>query len=477
MRIYWAHPIKSSLKIFVFLSSIAAFTVIVGQGFQWRDHWAQIESRGKLIVAVRESEGIYWANGQEFVGFERDLIEELQNYLEIPIQVFAVRDIDDLYRALEVGAVDMAMPGTSTHSSHLVTSKAYTSTQVGLVYDKEMSDLPEQRRTGILDPIGHKDAVQLALTANDKLTPIYENGRLSAELFTLIEMQELEQAIVDERDFKLQQTIFPNLRFTPLDTELRPINILFNNSEDGTLKQRIDSTLTLFEDSGLLGQMHDRYFGQALEFDYVDNLTFETHLQARLPTYESIFQEYASLNGLDWRLLAAVAYQESHWRANAKSPTGVRGLMMITMSTAAEVGITNRLDPAQSTKAGAQYLSTLKSRVPARITEPDRTWFALASYNVGAGHLEDARKITELLGDDPDRWIDVRKHLPKLALKDYYPWTKYGYARGAEPVVYVANIRRFYEKLKKVYPLTGETIVPDRLDQLPDADVPVFPGQ
>jgi len=151
--------------------------------------------------------------------------------------------------------------------------------------------------------------------------------------------------------------------------------------------------------------------------------------------------------------------------------------MMVTLNTAAEVGITNRLDPAQSTKAGAQYLTSLKSRIPARIMEPDRTWFALASYNVGAGHLEDARKITELLGDDPDRWIDVRKHLPKLALKDYYPWTRHGYARGAEPVVYVANIRRFYEKLKKVYPMTGESVEPDRLDQLPDAEVPVFPGQ
>ena len=477
MRIYWANPIKSSLKIVIFLGIAVGLAVFIGQGFEWRDHWAQIESRGKLIIAVRESEGIYWASGQEFVGFERDLIEELQNYLEIPIQVFAVRDMDDLYRALEVGAVDMAMPGTSSRSNHLVRSKAYTSTQVGLVHDKEISELADQQRTGILDPIGHEEAVQLALATNPNIMPIYEHGRLSAELFTLIEMQALEQAIVDERDFKLQQTVFPNLRFTPIDEEMRSINILFNDNEDGTLKQRIDATLDLFEDSGLLGQMHDRYFGQALEFDYVDNLTFEKHLNARLPAYEETFKEYAGLNGLDWRLLAAVAYQESHWRANAKSPTGVRGLMMITLSTAAEVGITNRLDPVQSTKAGAQYLSTLKSRVPARITEPDRTWFALASYNVGAGHLEDARKITELLGDDPDRWIDVRKHLPKLALKDYYPWTKYGYARGAEPVVYVANIRRFYEKLKKVYPLTGESIEPDRLDQLPDANVPVFPGQ
>ena len=451
--------------------------IFIAQGFQWRNHWQQIESRGTLIIAVRESEGIYWASGQDFIGFEHDIITELESHLEIPIQVFAVRDIDDLYKALEVGAVDMALPGTSLGNIELPRSRPYFETQIGLVQPKNDDDTVETFRTGILDPLAHKDAIDIVLESLNQGSAVYEHGRLSAELFTLIEMNELEQVLVDERDFNLQQNVFPDLRFTPLNLPPRPISAIFRPNEDGTLSEKIDNTLALIEDSGLLFQIKDRYFGQALEFDYVDNLTFEKHLVARLPTYEQLFKEYAQQYGMDWRLLAAVAYQESHWRANAKSPTGVRGLMMITLNTAAEVGITNRLDPEQSTKAGAQYLTTLKGRVPARITEPDRTWFALASYNVGAGHLEDARKITELLGDDPDRWIDVRKHLPKLALKDYYPWTRHGYARGAEPVVYVANIRRFYEKLKKIYPETGEIIVPERLDQLPNANVPVFPGQ
>ncbi len=477
MRIYWANPFKNGIKILFSLLTIGFAIAFIGYGFEWRNHWEQVKSRDKLIVAVRESEGIYWASGQEITGFERDLIDELQAHLDIPIQVFAVRDLDDLYRALNVGAVDMAIPGTSVNDTDIFVSRPYTSTRIGLVSGKKSDDLIDQRRIGVLDPIAHEDALNQILKTSDSVTSVYEHGRLSAELFTLVEMGELDEALVDERDFRLQQTVFPDLRFIPLDLPQRSINILFNKNEDGTLREQVDETLAVFEDSGLLGQMLDRYFGQALEFDYVDNLTFEKHINARLPKYQDLFQKYAELNGMDWRLLAAVAYQESHWRADAKSPTGVRGLMMVTLNTAAEVGITNRLDPAQSTKAGAQYLTSLKSRIPARIMEPDRTWFALASYNVGAGHLEDARKITELLGDDPDRWIDVRKHLPKLALKDYYPWTRHGYARGAEPVVYVANIRRFYEKLKKVYPMTGESVEPDRLDQLPDAEVPVFPGQ
>jgi len=476
MRIFWVNPLRNSFKILVFLLAIIVVTTLVGYGFQWRNHWEQIESRGKLIVAVRESEGIFWANGQEFAGFEKDLINELERYLEIPIQVFAVRDLDDLYKALEVGAVDMAMPGTSLGNLEWPSSLPYYSTRIGLVQAKTDKENINNFRTGVLDPFAHKDATQHVLQSLHNGSAVYEHGRLSAELFTLVEMEELEQVLVDERDFKLQQSVFPNLRFTPLNIPERPISVLYNPNEDGTLLSKVDETLSLFKDSGLLGQIVDRYFGHALEFDYVDNLTFEKHMYGRLPKFEPLFRTYATKYAMDWRLLAAVAYQESHWRANAKSPTGVRGLMMVTLTTAKEVGITNRLDPEQSTKAGAQYLTSLKSRISAKITEPDRSWFALASYNVGSGHVEDARKITELLGDDPNRWIDVRKHLPKLALKDYYPWTRYGYARGAEPVVYVANIRRFYNRLKKEYPEMGEAIEPERLDQLPNVDVPVFPG-
>jgi membrane-bound lytic murein transglycosylase F len=479
MRFYWLSPFRNGLKILVLMLIVSAIGVFIAQGVQWRNHLQRIESRGKLIVAVRESEGIFWANGQEFTGFEKDLIDELERELDMPIQIFAVRDLDDLYGALAAGAVDMALSGTSFGKHNVQTSRPYAMTRIGLVHPKtrNIADNPdlESVRTGLLDPLGHQDATQL-IDNPPQASAVYDAGRISAELFTLLEMQDLEQVLVDERDFKLQHSVFPNLQFTALDLPARPISVLFNPKEDGTLLAKIDQALELFDSSGLLGQMTDRYFGDALEFDYVDNLTFEKHLTARLPTYLSKFKFYADLQGLDWRLLAAQAYQESHLRANARSPTGVRGLMMITLDTAKEMGIKDRLDPDQSIKAGAQYITTLKNRVPADIPEPDRTWFALASYNVGAGHVEDARKITEKLGDDPDRWIDVRKHLPKLALKDYYPWTRYGYARGAEPVVYVANIRRFYNRIKKEYPLLDEAAEPERLEQLPDIDVPVFPG-
>jgi membrane-bound lytic murein transglycosylase F len=229
----------------------------------------------------------------------------------------------------------------------------------------------------------------------------------------------------------------------------------------------------------VIARLQDRYLGHTRDFDYVGTLTFERQIESRLPEFEGYFREQAEITGLDWRLLAAVAYQESHWRRNAVSPTGVKGIMMVTLATAGDMGIENRLDPAQSIQAGSQYLASLNRRMPQRIQEPDRTWMALASYNVGAGHLEDARIITETLDDDPDSWIDVRQHLPKLALKEWHPYTRYGYARGHEPVVYVANIRRYYNVLQRAFPETdSEDADPlsDRLEALPLPGLTVTPG-
>ena len=183
------------------------------------------------------------------------------------------------------------------------------------------------------------------------------------------------------------------------------------------------------------------------KFNYSDIRTFTQRIETHLPKYEALFKKEAKAVGLDWRLLAAIGYQESLWNARAKSPTGVRGLMMLTQVTAKQMKVSNRLDPAQSVRGGAAYIASIHKRVSKQIREPDRTWFALAAYNVGFGHVEDARMITETRGGDPNRWIDVKQNLPLLGRKKWYKKTKFGYARGWEPVKYVENIRQYYEYL------------------------------
>jgi membrane-bound lytic murein transglycosylase F len=118
--------------------------------------------------------------------------------------------------------------------------------------------------------------------------------------------------------------------------------------------------------------------------------------------------------------------------------------MMLTKVTASELGVNERSDPVESIRGGALYLSRLMKKVPKRIQEPDRSWLALAAYNIGYGHLEDARKITQSRGGNPDSWKDVKEYLPLLRKRKWHNKTKHGYARGNEAVHYVENIRNYY---------------------------------
>ena len=121
--------------------------------------------------------------------------------------------------------------------------------------------------------------------------------------------------------------------------------------------------------------------------------------------------------------------------------------MMLTQPTAKQMGVKSRLDAESNIRGGAKYLQRLLNRIPARISQHDRPWFALAAYNLGWGHVQDGRKLTKQQGGDPDKWVDVKKYLPLLRQKRFYKHTKYGFARGDEAVTYVSNIRRYYDTL------------------------------
>jgi membrane-bound lytic murein transglycosylase F len=199
--------------------------------------------------------------------------------------------------------------------------------------------------------------------------------------------------------------------------------------------------------TALLKRLKQHYYKHLEVFDYVDLMRFRRRLTHRLPRYQKHFEEAGKKYGIDWKLVAAQAYQESHWNPRAKSFTGVRGIMMLTLETARHFKVESRLDPKQSIYAGTRYLARLHSRLGDEVPEPDRTYMALAAYNVGWGHLEDARTLALRLGKAPNTWHDVRSTLPLLRQKKYYKTLEYGYARGTEPVRYVECIRTYYKIL------------------------------
>jgi membrane-bound lytic murein transglycosylase F len=265
------------------------------------------------------------------------------------------------------------------------------------------------------------------------------------ELLEMVLNEELDYTIADSNILALMRRRYPELSIGFSISPEQDVAWAVNKQRDDSLLAALIEYFGIIQNNGTLAALEDKYFGHVRQFNYVDTREFIKSSRKVLPKFKPWFVQYSG--DLDWRLLAAMSYQESHWRPRAKSVTGVRGMMMLTLATAKELGIVSRLDPEQSIKGGAKYLTKLLKRIPDRITHPDRLWFALASYNVGLGHLEDARVLTERQGANPDMWVDVKIRLLQLRQKKHYKTTRYGYARGNEAVAYVDNIRRYYDTL------------------------------
>jgi membrane-bound lytic murein transglycosylase F len=221
------------------------------------------------------------------------------------------------------------------------------------------------------------------------------------------------------------------------------------------LRDDLDRFFVAARKDGMLARLAERYFEAAGEVARNDSAIFQERMQTVLPRYRGWFEDAQAATGIEWRLIAAVAYQESQWDPSATSETGVRGFMQITEETASYLRIADRLDPHASTIGASRYLAELKAKLPARIAEPDRTWLALAAFNIGAGHLEDARVLAQRQKGNPDLWADVRKALPLLALPEHYELAKNGYARGGMPVVFVDRVRAYYDILLRQAPASS----------------------
>nr|WP_240721775.1 membrane-bound lytic murein transglycosylase MltF [Halomonas marinisediminis] len=271
-----------------------------------------------------------------------------------------------------------------------------------------------------------------------------------AELLGQVEDGELDAAVLFDHQFRLNRLFFPDVERGFLLGDPLSMAWAFPADHSLTLVEAANRFLSELHESGELEALVARYFGHDDFLEYVGTRTFLDHVEARLPQYTELFREAARASDFDWKLLAAVGYQESHWDPQATSPTGVRGLMMLTNATAGDLGVSDRLDPAQSIHGGARYLRQLHDRLPESIQGKNRLYMAMAAYNVGLGHLYDARRITEQRSGDPDLWTDVRESLPLLQQREWHSQTKYGYARGGEPVIYVRNIRRYHEILSYV---------------------------
>lgn len=420
---------------------------------------AIIES-GTLKLATRNSPNTYFIEKGEPAGFEYDLAKAYAEHLGIKLELVLPSSFGGLFTTMDnrdahiAGAMLTATEQRkesfdfSTPYLHTTTALIYRTTQ-GQPAPKNLSDLiSKDKRLVILANSSHSELLKALQTEHPELK-WEETAELSAiELLEKVHTKEIDYTITDAVAFDTQKTFFPGLKKAfDLDAE-QPLAWMLKPYGDKSLIDSVNRFLALDSTKKLIESLKITYFQRSNSLNYYDTTTFREDMQTRFPKIEQYFFMAEQETDIDWQLLAAIAYQESHWDPKAVSPTGVKGIMMLTNAAAKEVEVTDRTDPMQSIIGGAHYLVSVMKKIPDRIPQPDHTWFALAGYNVGYGHLEDARVLTSRAGLNPDKWDDVKRHLPLLTQEKHYSTVRYGYARGYEPVHYVSNIRKYIELLQ-----------------------------
>ncbi len=415
----------------------------------------QIKLAGTLKVATRIDPTTYYQGPSGFMGLEYELVTLFAKQLGVKVQFSTPTTFTEILRQVETGEIDIAAAGltiTEPRQQTMRFAPAYQEITEQIIYrsgtrrPKKIADLAK----GILEVVRGTSHIESLKTLQKKVPElVWEvNDNLDTDgLIYLVTKGLIDYTIADSNQIALIRRFYPKLHTGFSISKPRRLAWALPRSADTSLYDEASSFFNKIKHNKTLDQLIERYYGHSSSLNYVGLCKFREHVKSRLPIYQHLFQEAAEQHDLDWRFLAAIGYQESHWRKNAVSPTGVQGIMMLTKNTAKQLGIKDRKDPADSIMGGAIYFKKSIKKIPERIPEPDRSWMALAAYNVGFGHLEDARILTQKQKGNPDRWIAVKKSLPLLTQKKWYKQTKHGYARGYEPVKYVENIRSYYDLL------------------------------
>ncbi len=413
-----------------------------------------IQQEGTLNVVTIDSERTLVEQDGQNIGFEYELTQQFAEYLGVKLRMYSVDSISDVYESINQGYAAFAAPGIALNiQANQVISPTYASSSTIAIY-RQGSSRPKTPK----DLIGKKIAVikdspaehwlKVTTLALPELTWEAVSSPDIITLFAELDAKQFDVLIASDHDYEAYQAYFPELRVAFEGLDNQEIGWLFTKAEDLSLYNKAVEFLTADTTAEQISYLQEKYYSHQSRLDFVGARTFKYHTTKRLPKYRPTLEQAAEKYQQDFYLLAAIGYQESHWNPRAKSPTGVRGFMMLTRPTAKDMGVSNRLNAKQSIEGGARYFTRLHKSLPDRIEEPDRTWFALAAYNVGRGHLEDARILTEQGGKNPDKWADVKEFLPLLQDRRWYKKTKHGYARGYEPVIYVQNIRRYIDVLR-----------------------------
>ncbi len=419
----------------------------------------EIKKSKNLNVVLLNAPSTYYIGNEEPQGFEYDLLKSYADSLGVDLNITTAHTVKEaltLSKTPGVHITSASLSKTPLREKRFNFGPSYFEVQEQVICNRSMlysSTFPrdvedlEGLRIEVGDDTSYSETLKALQADGFDINATFTAEYSTEELLDMVSKHEIDCTVADSNIYSINLRYYPEIALAfSVSPREQLAWVLPENSDK--LEANMYQWLNDFNQKGKMSQLKDHYYSYVLFFDYYNTKMFYKRIETRLPKYQRFFEEAATRFGIPWTLLASISYQESHWNPNAKSFTGVRGLMMLTKTTAKMLGVKDRLDPEQSIIGGTRHIKQMIKFVPNEIEGEDRLKFALAAYNIGLGHIKDAQTLAKKIGLNQNVWSDLKKVLPLLSQKKYYKGLQYGYARGEEPVRYVDSIYDYRDILE-----------------------------
>lgn len=465
-----AIPLVIFSGLIVLNKSMYVEELVVEETYNPNDLPAILE-RGVLKATTDYNSTNYFVYRGQPMGFHLELLKLFAQHIGVELEVFVSNSIDENLNCLmadgECNIIAMDLTVTRSRREVLSFTEPHSQTRQVLVQRKpdnwfsmRSSEIEDNLVRNQLDLAGkiiyvQRNSAHLVRLHNlmEEIGDVFEIVEVDQETEQLIERVsngEIEFTVSDEHVAQVNQTYYANIDVqTPLSFAQ---NLSWAVRHDTPLlKQAIDDWMVEFRQSRQFANLYNKYF-QNPRSSFMARSQYHSLGGGRISIYDDHFKRFAEIVGWDWRLIASLAFQESRFNHEAVSWAGAFGIMQLMPNTAAMYNVTEESSPVENILAGIKYLNWIDRRLQEIITdEEERIKFVLASYNVGIGHVLDARRLAEKYGRDPNVWKDnvdyyvLNKSKPKYYLD---PVVRHGYARGSEPFQYVTEILERFEHYK-----------------------------
>lgn len=444
------HFVSHFIFIFIFLCSIS--------GCKKAPEYTglkDIKKAGEITVITRNNANCYYEYRDQEMGFEFDLAKAFANYLGVKLKLKIAEKWEGMIPDIQNSAgalIAASMTITPARQEQVAFSSGYKAIQQQIIVHRNNNSIKKAE-----DLAGKTVHVRRGTSYQERLETLQKQGIAlkivlhddipTQELIRQVAQKKIEVTIADSNIALLNRRYFPQIIIAGPINEEEYLGWAVNRNAENLLNS-INAFFKQIKANGKFAEIYSRYYSNVEIFDYFDMKKYHKRLKTKLPLYRPLIQKAAKKYNFDWRLIAAQIYQESHFDPNAASHAGAFGLMQLTENTAKSLGVKNILSPEENIPAGVEHLKYLYDYFN-QAKGRDRLFISLAAYNVGQGHLFDARNLARKMNMDPDKWKSIAKTLPKLRFRKYNKNSRYGYCRGTEALGYIKQIMIYYDILKQ----------------------------